>query len=55
MVIIIQFKDSVQKEKAKYKLKDYLYRQDRDPNYIYEICRVNDEGLAEAELKKWQS
>jgi len=44
MEITLVFKTQVQKEQAKLKLKDCVYRQDNDPGYMYKICRVNDDG-----------
>jgi hypothetical protein len=48
-VIQIKFLNPVAKEKALLKLKDCLYRQEANPDYIYAICRVNDQGAAENE------
>ena len=46
MEILIKFKSSFAKHKASLKLKDCLYRQDDDSNYIYAIQRINDQGQA---------
>jgi hypothetical protein len=43
-VIVLEFEDKVAKDKALLKLKDTMYRQDSNPDYIYKVVRVNDGG-----------
>ena len=52
MEILIKFKSSFAKQRASLKLKDCLYRQDLDSNYVYAIQRINDQGQAQAEEDK---
>lgn len=54
ITISIEFDNIHEKKKAVLKLKDCIYRQDEDPNYIFSIMRVNDEGQGEMEHRRMQ-
>jgi len=51
-VIWIKFQNPTAKEKALWKLKDCLYRQEPCHDYIYILKQVNDGGKGEAERQK---
>lgn len=41
---MIEFLSDTQKQRAKLKLKDCLYREKDDTDFIFAFGRVNDEG-----------
>ena len=55
MIIEIKFKSDITKSKAILKLKDCLYTQENDVNYIYAIKRINDGGFDESEEMKMRA
>ena len=55
MIIEIKFQSEFVKSKAILKLKDCLYTQENDVNYIYAIKRINDGGFDESEEMKMRA
>lgn len=46
--ITLEFANDIQKNKAFLKLKDTLYRQHKDPDYIFKLVPVEDSRQAES-------